>query len=731
MASSIGSILSMGRDALFANQAAIQTTGNNIANVDTAGYSRQGVRFEARPYLDGAPGQMGLGVTATEVYRMFNNFVEKAYVNKVSDYSRWSEQYALLKNVDALFYESESTPGIASQLSKFFDGWHQLSSDGALMSNREALMSDAQALTAFINEYNNTLAYMQRQMDGLIQADVDNANRLMQEIAVLNREINLHSVPGQNNPNGLLDQRDLKVRELAKIIDIDIINRGEGDFIINTKSGMPLVDKDIAYGLQFVAGPKIVSNYATGSTSTSTLNNTFNGSDEYEYTIDVIQGGTVGDPANPPLFRVSLDGGKTWMKDEDGNELHFPANENDLPVFVKDLEISFSAGTLTTGDTFDVMAKSGLYWDSPTTGLVNITPQTVAGAQNPKRTTGGTLASYFEFRDNLVGEYRERLDSFAKTLIWETNRIHSQGVGLEKLASVLGDYSVFNTGQALASSTSGFSWADYVQEGNFSLALYDSNGTALIDQTGMKAALDINFDPNDTTIITLSDGTTQVQAGSLEALVDKINISTTNNTTYVDSNGNNVPGPHIVASIVDGRLSLTTMGDTTTFAVGADSSGLLAGLGINTFFKGDDAESISVRDEVASNLDRINAAAVNGAGEGNKGDTSIALQLAQLANKTLSIPPHKYTGKGSEQTLVGFYATLVTKVGADTATAKYNDALYGAMAGDLQAQQDSTAGVNLDEEMTNLVKFQNSYKAAAKLITTADEMLQTILGLKQ
>ena len=709
----VGSILTMGRDALFANQNAIQTTGNNIANVDTEGYSRQGVRFEDNPYLNTTPGQMGQGVRATEVYRMFNSFVEKAYINKASDARRWSEQYALLRNVDALFYEGESSPGIASQLSQFFNSWQQISNDGTLASNREALLSNAQQLAAYINEYDRTLTYMQNEMDGLIQVDVDRANTLMKEIAALNREIMLHSVPGSNNPNGLLDQRDLKVRQLGEIIDIDIIDRGQGHYMVHTKSGMPLVDEDTAYGLQFVAGPRIVPDYVAGGGSTASLNNSFNGSDEHEYTIEVLTSGTVGSGA--ATFRVSLDGGKSWMKDTDGNELVFTANDSSTPEYVKDLAFSFSAGTLTAGDVFDVMPKSGLYWDSPTTGLVNITPQVQNGVANPKRTTGGTLGAYFDFRDNLVCEYRERLDQFAKTLAWETNRIHSQGVGLEKLTSVLGDYRVLNASEPLGGSTSGFAWAEYLQKGNFSFALYDADGKPMFDAAGMKVMLDINFDPEN---------------DSLDDVVAAINNAANNEMPPAGSGV-----PYIQAGIVDGRLSLSVSAQATaqgiTFGVGGDSSGLLAGLGINTFFKGDDAHSFAVRDDIGNNLNLINAGAINGAGEGNAGDTNIALQLAQLANKKLTIPSHKYTGAVSEQTLVGFYATLVTKVGADTSTAKYNEALYGAMAGDLKAQQDATAGVNLDEEMTNLVKFQNSYKAAAKLITTADEMLQTILGLKQ
>ncbi len=70
-------------------------------------------------------------------------------------------------------------------------------------------------------------------------------------------------------------------------------------------------------------------------------------------------------------------------------------------------------------------------------------------------------------------------------------------------------------------------------------------------------------------------------------------------------------------------------------------------------------------------------------------------------------------------------------MGSDTATARFNGAMQRTMANDLDDRQQALAGVNLDEEMSNLIKFQNSYKAAAKLISTADQMFQTLLGLKQ
>lgn len=84
-----------------------------------------------------------------------------------------------------------------------------------------------------------------------------------------------------------------------------------------------------------------------------------------------------------------------------------------------------------------------------------------------------------------------------------------------------------------------------------------------------------------------------------------------------------------------------------------------------------------------------------------------------------------------KETLSGFFNAIVSSVGADTAASKFNAQYQDALAQDLDRRQQEVSGVNLDEEMSNLIKFQHSYTAAAKLISTADQMLQTLLGLKQ
>ena len=186
------------------------------------------------------------------------------------------------------------------------------------------------------------------------------------------------------------------------------------------------------------------------------------------------------------------------------------------------------------------------------------------------------------------------------------------------------------------------------------------------------------------------------------------------------------------ATIVDGKLNIDadpTANPPVSFSMGSDTTGVMAALGINTFFQGTSAATITVNTQLHSDLNRIAAGAINGSNEINAGDNSIANDIGKLLTKPVEISTAwRTTGN---QSLTEYYSTLVSKVGGDTRTAKTNADYNKALAADLDSRQASVSGVSIDEEMSNLIKFQHSYTAAAKLITTADQMLQTLLGLKQ
>ena len=193
---------------------------------------------------------------------------------------------------------------------------------------------------------------------------------------------------------------------------------------------------------------------------------------------------------------------------------------------------------------------------------------------------------------------------------------------------------------------------------------------------------------------------------------------------------NNTFGTYLSASIQDNKLVINTASADYQFAVGGDTSGLLAALGLNTFFSGDGSANISINEAVSQNSNKLCAGAINGAFEGNAGDNDVARAISGLIDKDVWIPG-RGMNQGIETNLLSYYGTLVAKVGTDTRKASFTWEYEAALASDLDARQAEVSGVNLDEELTLLIKYQNSYKAAAKLVTTADQMFQTLLGLKQ
>ncbi|MCL1939147.1 MAG: flagellar hook-associated protein FlgK [Desulfovibrionaceae bacterium] len=710
MAWGVNSVLSMGVGALFASQANIQTTGNNISNVNTPGYSRQVVRQEERQPINGRPGQVGQGVIATEVIRYFDAFLESNYLDKLSTSQRYEAQYKQMRYVDNVFNES-NLDGLSSSITGLFMAWNKLAQKPNDLPTREALLAQAGILATAVNNADDTLRRLEEQMNTMIAQDVATANQLMQEIAFLNREISANYTAGRNNPNELMDKRDAKVRELASIIDVDVDDRGPGAYQIRMKNGYTLVQNDVPFSLKF-GDPRAENNlqanspYKAQNPDGSTKTIQFAGRDSHEYTVQIVDGGSIDGGAT---FKVSIDGGRTWLTDDNGQVRIFDAKTEGGSQRVGELDIWFDAGDILAGDRFVISPKKDVYWVSPTAGPINVSTQVfLDGTDNRDRIVGGSLGGLIEFRDYRIGEYRDRLKALTQSLAWEVNRIHTQGAGLTPMNNALGTYSVGRDTAPLGSPESLFSWSDRLQTGNMTFAIFRSDGSPYIPYPGLEVFSPNNFDPS---------------VHSLQDVAAAINAA-----TFTDGDG--IVHQPFTARIVDGHLHISSSDpDRYSFAITDDTSGLAAALGINTFFTGDDPASFGVRPDLSTNLNLINAGQVNVPGELNMGDNQIAKQIADLANKAVDIGT--IWNKKTSQPISAYYSTLVTKVGSDTASVKFTAANETAMALDLYVRCEEVSGVSLDEEMSSLIKFQASYKAAAKLITTADEMLQTLLGLKQ
>ncbi len=680
----VSNVLYIGNHALIANQVALQVTGNNINNVNTEGYSVQTPVFTPFSPYDSSVGQMGMGATVTEITRAFDRLLENTYVERYTQEQRYTTQAGILNSVQNIFNEA-NREGISSSMGEFFNMWQQVSLLPDDHPTKQALLTEAEALTGTIQDTKETLEEYQKEIDAYIANDVDRVNQIAEAIAQLNIDIEKSTYPG-NSPNSLLDQRDMLVRELAEIVNVEVDDTVE-DFTVRLENGLPLVQGETTFSLQ-LQGPEIeyeLKGY-TGKVDVS-------GTDAFEYTLEFAEGNQ---------FRVSLDGGKTWLTNPDGTTEYYSAPPPGESIKVKDLEITFTEDDYIQGDTITIVPKTGLYWVEPTRDPVNITPQIYGdGTDDQSRITGGSLTAYFNTRDHNIGKYIDKMDALGSSLIWEVNAIYSQGASTFPQSSYYGSEEIKDSTVPLGESGAGMFFYDRLQEGNMTIYVHDeANGEELraepIDFDPTTPAID-NFDPS---------------KHSLDDVKNAIN-----GTFAGDVN----------AQIINGRLEITSR-DGTNLSFGQDSTGLLAGLGINTFFTGHDATDIAVSQPLLTNPALINSGQRNEAGVLTAGDNSIALAIAKLATEEVQI---NTAWEHTSQSLTSYYSGVVSLVGAETSNANFNTEYHSAMATDLYNKILSNSGVSLDEEMTNIIKFQHSYTAAAKLITTADEMLQTVLGLKQ
>jgi len=328
--------------------------------------------------------------------------------------------------------------------------------------------------------------------------------------------------------------------------------------------------------------------------------------------------------------------------------------------------------------------------------------------------SNGKLGGWLDMRDEILAKYKLDLDALAKEVIWSVNQQHSQGVGLEGFSSVTGEYAVTNSGSAITSS--GLSYQDKVDDSSktFKIWLFDNNGDPY-DSDPVTTGLQGN-----PITITVTSGMTT------DELVTAINNETGVQASLDSQNRLNI-------SIDTGIAGIATLG---SLAFSDDDSNVLAAFGINTFFTGFSSGDMGVNDAIGLNKNFIAAAQVGSDGAMASGNNNNALAITDLQNTPLSISQwtcdriNGNTQGSNISTLEDYYHSLVGSIGITSASVSRDRSFGEMMVNELSTIRDSISAVSLDEEMTNLIKFQHAYAAAAKLIGVSDEMLNTLLELK-
>ncbi|MFO7808014.1 flagellar hook-associated protein FlgK [Guyparkeria sp.] len=261
-------ILSNSVSGLLAVQRALTTTGQNVSNANTEGYSRQTVNMSARDPQFVGNGYVGTGTQVQSITRSFDQFVESQLRDATSDSSRLTFVSDFASQVTGVLGDSES--GISQATGAFFDAAGDVAANPTDTTARNAFLNEAEALAGRFNQMDSQLAKLDDGVGRQASSMAGEVNTLASEVAELNGKITTATQQNPNSPpNDLLDRRDQLVKEIADRIDIRVDDDGKGGLNLAVGSGQALVTGNTSNELSARNSPAGLSIEISGRDITS------------------------------------------------------------------------------------------------------------------------------------------------------------------------------------------------------------------------------------------------------------------------------------------------------------------------------------------------------------------------------------------------------------------------------------------------------------------------------
>ncbi|WP_291567732.1 MULTISPECIES: flagellar hook-associated protein FlgK [unclassified Clostridium] len=375
--------LNTSKGAMFAQQTSINVTSHNIANAGTAGFSRQQARLvTSRPITLTGPGQIGTGVTVAAIERTRDSFLDFQIRRATSNKSMEEMRGKYLSEIENIYNEPGDT-GISKLLSEFFDAWQTLSKHPRNSEARTVVAQKAKMLAEELNHVHKQLNDVKTNTQKEIQHSVFEVNSLIDQLNAVNKQIITITVSG-NNPNDLLDTRDLLLDQLSTKFGISTSNK--------KLNGMTLKPEGYDVDLLRNIDSEEIHKFAYVSDIKETAASG-------EYTVTYYKNGDTTNPDNAVTVTMklseeeykSLNEGRVLITNEDGNLVGNDGNEVNL------------TGTIEYKDISNLVFK-------------------------PK--TGGI--SGFQGIQQDTEDYIAQLDTLAKTIALSINAIHGDMDDVDK-----------------------------------------------------------------------------------------------------------------------------------------------------------------------------------------------------------------------------------------------------------------------------------------------------------
>lgn len=604
--------LEIGKRSIMAQQTALEVTGHNIANANTTGYTRQVASLQAtRPYATPSlnnsthVGQMGTGVDAAEIARIRDAFLDEQIRNESRDSGYWELMQESLSRIEAIFVEPSDT-GLRTAMDQFWESWQDLSVNPESEAVRAVVAERGMALADAFNHNYTQLKELQEDLNSSVTIKVSEINSIAQQISDLNEQILAIKVSGQQ-PNDLLDQRDVLLDQLSGIVDINTHTDEYG--MVTVQLG----------GRNLVQGEK----YTPLSTAT----------------------------------------------DADGMSM----------VIWKDTGIKAVITSGELGALLDLRGATDLPQDS--------------GSQ------------YKEIIPDLI----EELNTMAKTTVMSINEIHRSGYSLNnKLDPASGYPDGINFFNLPDDPENYMDWAKSMQ---VSQVIVD-------DVNNIAAAGHRTWDENNTES-NFGDGSVALEIAQLKNSFNSA-VSTTRSDSLsgvMEDFPNSVSGD-LTISFNGGSTAIISLAapsspyqDLQELAaaiqdqINANSTLSAAGISITVRCDGD---------QLAFSSSSPKFEAVSNSGLLGGGISFTALSTT--------------SGVVTDVTCDDYWRGVTAEIGVESQAASNMVENQETLISQLESKRQSISGVSLDEEMTNMIKFQHAYNAASRFITTIDEQLDTIIN---
>jgi len=710
---SLNGIVSSALTSLQTNSAALRVVSGNVANINTPGYARRVV--DQQTLVVG--GDLA-GVDIADIQRVVDQFVNQEQLSATGSSSRYSAQTSAYSQLNGMLGQPGDGTALTSQLDDVFGALGQAALAPSSTANQLSVVNSFQNLASTISSLSSSIGGLQSQVDRQVSSSMGTINNYLKQIFTLNSQIETATAAGDTS-SGLLDQRDLAVQNLSQLVGVRTAEQPNGQMVVSTEDGTNLVGDSYAQ-LSYPGGA------SNGSYGPITITN-----------VNPSTGQPIGtsQPFDAHLGSGSVKG---LLDMRDGA--------------LSDLQQELGSFARQTALAFNKQSNANAAFPPPSSLTGRDTGLLSSDALN---FTGKTTLAVADTNGNLVS--RVDVDFGAGTL--SVNGGASQSIG-----ATIGSFTT-----ALNSALGSNGDASFA-DGALSVSATGTNGIVVQDDatapsnrggTGFSQFFGLNdlFQAGAPSI--LSTGLSAGDAGGFAAggtlsfvlkgpngeVGKQANITLTSGMTVgniVSALNTSFGGAATFALGADGSLAVTPSSDYSgyqlnvtadTTARGTTGMSFTSLFGLGLAQAANQAAGFSLNQAVSSEPGRlpfaqstIDSSTAVGDTIVTHGDARGAIALQNIGSMQQSFARVGALG-AQNATLDDYAASLYQDVATRSQTATANSTAQGDRLQEAQSRQSAQSGVNLDEELSNMMIYQQAYSAGARMLTVAQQLFDTLLQI--